>query len=73
MRSGVGAAIDRWLEERVVTWARRQWPVLRLVPAPWIRPVIKPKVVGLRRSLSRVALALAVPVVIILTVYILTP
>ncbi len=71
MRSGVGTAIDSWLEELTLTWVRRQSPVLRLVPARWIRPVIRPKVVGLRRSLSRVALALAVPVVIILTVYIL--
>jgi hypothetical protein len=73
MRSGVGAAIDSWLEELIVTWVRRQWPALRLVPARWIRPVIKPTVVRLRRSLSRGALALAVPVATILTLLILMP
>jgi len=73
MRSGVGAAIDSRLEELVVTWVRRQSPVLRLVPARWIRPVIKPAVVRLRRSLSRGALALAVPVGTILTLLILMP
>jgi hypothetical protein len=73
MRSGVGAAIDSWLEELIVTWVRRQWPALRLVPARWIRPVIKPTVVRLRRSLSRGALALAVIVGTILTLLILMP
>jgi hypothetical protein len=73
MRSGVGAAIDSRLEELIVTWVRRQSPVLRLVPARWIRPVIKPTVVRLRRSLSLGALALAVPVATILTLLILTP
>ena len=62
MRNGVGAAIDGRLEELIVKWVRRQWPALRLVPARWIRPVTKPMVVRLRRSLSRGALALAVPV-----------
>jgi hypothetical protein len=73
MRSGVGTAIDSWLEELVVTWVRRQSPVLRLVPARWIRPVIKPTVLRLRRSLSLGAVALAVPVVIILTLLVPMP
>ena len=73
MRSGVGAAIDSWLEELIVTWVCRQRPVLRLVPARWIRPVIEPTVVRLRRSLSRGALALALLVGIILTLLILMP
>jgi hypothetical protein len=73
MRSGVGAAIDSRLEELIVTWVRRQSPVLQPVPARWIRPVIKPTVVRLRHSLSRGALALAVPVATILTLLILTP
>jgi len=62
MRNGVGAAIDGRLEELIVKWARRQCPALRLVPARWIRPVTKPTVVRLRRSLSRGALVLALPV-----------
>jgi hypothetical protein len=73
MRSGVGAAIDSRLEELIVKWVRWQWPALRLVSARWIRPVIKPTVVRLRRSLSRGALALAVLVAIILTLLILMP
>jgi hypothetical protein len=71
MRSGVGTAIDSWLEELVVARVRRQSPVLRLVPARWIRPVIKPTVVRLRCSLCRAAFALAVPVGGILTLLIL--
>jgi hypothetical protein len=71
MRSAMGAAIDDWLEELIVAWGRRRWPVLRLVPAQWIRPAIKPAVVRLRRSLSRGALVLAVPVGTILALFIL--
>jgi hypothetical protein len=73
MRSGVDAAIDSWLELLIVTRVRRQRRVLRLVPDRWIRPVIRPTVVRLRRSLSRGALALAVPVGIILALLILKP
>jgi hypothetical protein len=71
MRTGVGAAIDSWLEQLGVTWVRRQRPVLRLVPARWIRPVIKPSVLRLRRSLSRGAVELAVSAGMILTLLIL--
>jgi hypothetical protein len=73
MHSGVRAAIDRRLEELAVRLLRRQWRVLGLVPARWIRPVIKPTVVRLRRSVFRVALASAVAVSTILTLLILTP
>lgn len=62
MRNGVGAAIDGRLEQVIVKWVRRRWPALRLVPARWILPLTKPTVERLRRSLSRGALALAVPV-----------
>jgi len=71
MRNGVGAAIDGRLEALIVKWVRRQWPVLRLVPARCIRPVTKPTVLRLRRSLSRSALTLAVPVGTILALLIL--
>jgi hypothetical protein len=67
MRSEARAAIDRRLEELVVVRARRRWPVVRLVPDGWIRPVIKPKVVRLRVLLLRAALASAVAVGSILT------
>jgi hypothetical protein len=66
MRSGVSAAIDRRLEEAIVAWLRREWPVLRLVPSRWIRPATRPTAVRLRLSLSRITLALAVPTGIVL-------
>jgi hypothetical protein len=58
MPRAVSAAIDRRLQNLIVACARRQLPVLRLVPARWIRPAIAPTAVRLRRSLSRGALAL---------------
>jgi hypothetical protein len=71
MRTGVGTAIDSRLEELVLAWMRRRSPLLRLVPARWIRPVIKPTVVRLRRSLFRRAVALTVPVGTVLMLLIL--
>jgi hypothetical protein len=59
MRSRSGAAIDRRLEGLMVVWARRRWPVLRLVPVGLIRPVIKPTVVRLRVLVLLAALASA--------------
>jgi hypothetical protein len=71
MRSGAHAVIDRRLEDLIVAWARRRWPLVRLVPVGWIRPVIKPTVVRLRVSLLRVALASALIVGSILALLIL--
>jgi hypothetical protein len=65
MRNPVSAAIDRRLENLIVRRARRESPLLRLVPDRWIRPAITPTAVRLRRSLSRAALALALPTGII--------
>src|ERR1019366_3777050 len=73
MRSGVSAAIDRRLEEAIVAWLRREWPVLRLVPSRWIRPATRPTAVRLRRSLSRITLALAAPTGIVLALLTLAP
>src|ERR1017187_4854480 len=52
VRSELGAAIDRRL--------RRVWPSLKLVPASWIVLIVAPGARSLRRSLSRVAVAVAV-------------
>jgi len=71
MRIGPGAASNSWLEQLGVILVRRRRPALRLVPARWIRPVIKPSVARLRRSLSRGAVALAVSVGMIFTLLIL--
>jgi hypothetical protein len=61
MRKGVSVAIDRRFEALIVAWARRQWPLLQLVPARWIRPAVRPTAARLRRSCARGMIALAVP------------
>jgi hypothetical protein len=66
MRIGVGAAIDRRIEGLIVAWVRSQWPVLRLVPARWIRPFITPTAVRARRLASRGVLALSASAGIVL-------
>jgi hypothetical protein len=60
MRIGVSAAIDRRLEDLIVAWLRRQWPILRLVPSRWIQLAVTPSAVRLRRSVARVSFAIAV-------------
>jgi hypothetical protein len=70
MRNALGAAIDDRLEASAVRWARRQCPALGLVPSRWIRPVIKPTVVRLRRALSWGAIAIVLSSGIILALLI---
>jgi hypothetical protein len=72
MRSGIGAAIDRRLEGLIVSWVRRQWPLLRLVPARCMRPAIGPTAIRLRRSLSLgvVALSLAGGIALALLIFV---
>jgi hypothetical protein len=59
MRSRVGAAINTQLADLIVAWARRRWPALRLVPAHWIRPAVRPAAIRMRRVLASAALILA--------------
>ena len=66
MRGGISAGIDRKLEELIVAWLRREWPVLRLVPSGWIRPAVRPTAMRLRRSGSRIMLGVALPTGIVL-------
>jgi hypothetical protein len=73
MRTGVSRAIDRRLEDMIVAWLRREWPVLRLVPLHWIRPAARPTAVRLRRSLTRITLAVGVPSAIVLALLTLAP
>jgi hypothetical protein len=73
MGTWVGTAISGRLEELAVRWIRLRRPLLRIVPAALIRPVIKPKVVRLRRSLARGGLAAAVVAGTILTLLIVVP
>ena len=60
MRSELGTAIDRRLAELMIVRLRRTWPVLKLVPASCIVPLLAPGARRLRRSLSRGAIAVAV-------------
>ena len=73
MRGGLGAAIDIRLQNLIVAWARRRWPVLRLVPARWIWPAVAPAAPRLRRALSRALLAAAMPAGMIVALLILKP
>jgi hypothetical protein len=68
MRFGVIAAIDGRLEDLIVAWLRRRWPVLGLVPSRWLRPATRPAAVRLRGSLSRAAVTLAMPAAVALAV-----
>jgi hypothetical protein len=60
MASRVGAAIDVRIEALIVAWARWRWPVLRLVPARWVRMAISPAVPRLRRAVLAPALLVGV-------------
>jgi hypothetical protein len=57
MRGELGATIDRRLAELIIVRLRRTWPVLKLVPASCIVPLVAPGARRLRRSLSRGAIA----------------
>jgi hypothetical protein len=59
-RSELGAAIDRRLAELIIIRLRRAWPMLALVPASWIFPIVAPGARRLGRSLFRGAVAVAV-------------
>jgi hypothetical protein len=60
MRGDLGAAIDRRLVELIIIRLRRNWPVLELVPASWICPIVAPAARRLRRSVSRGIVTVAV-------------
>ena len=59
MRSELGAAIDRRLAELIVIRLRRNWRLLKLVPASWMFAIVAPGARRLRRSLGRSAVAVA--------------
>lgn len=66
MRTQLGAAIDRRLAALIIARVRRAWPLLNLVPASWIIPVVTPGARRLRRSISCAVLAVAASAVIVL-------
>jgi hypothetical protein len=49
--------LDRRLAGFIVGRLRRNWPVLRLVPAPWLVPIITPAARHLRCEIVRGAAA----------------
>jgi hypothetical protein len=59
MRHSVPHAIDRLLVSLLLGGARRGWPVLRLVPASWLRPLLAPTARRLRRPLGQGMLSLS--------------
>jgi hypothetical protein len=59
MRSRVNAAIETELADLILSLVCRRWPALRLVPRRWIRPVLAPAAVRLRRGISAAALIFA--------------
>ncbi len=60
MRTELGARVDRRLAELVIVRLRRAWPLLRLVPAACIVPIVVPAARRLRRSVLRSAIGVAV-------------
>ena len=62
MRTRVSTAVDTRLADLILALACRRWPALRLMPAGWIRPAVRPAAIRLRRLLSAVALMLGVTV-----------
>jgi hypothetical protein len=61
-------ALDRLLASLMIAGARRTWPALRLVPSPWLRPLVAPTARRVRRSLMVPTLALVVVATAILVV-----
>jgi hypothetical protein len=53
--SALGACVDRRIATVILARARRRWPLLRFVPATWIRPLVVPAATLARREFSRAA------------------
>lgn len=53
MLSALSTTLDRWIANVIVAHARRRWLPLRLVPAAWIRPLVRPSATLIRREISR--------------------
>ena len=57
----------------MVALACRRWPALRVVPRRWIRPVLVPAAVRLRRGISVAALVVAATAGVIIALLALWP
>jgi hypothetical protein len=53
------ATIDRLLATVLLAGARRSWPLLRLIPSSWLRPLLAPTARRLRYSLARGVVAVS--------------
>lgn len=59
----VVGTLNRLLADALVGGARRRWPVLRLVPRRWLRPLVMPTAKHLRSSLTRAAMFISLVVI----------
>ena len=69
----VGSAIDQRLANLILAAARRRWPLLKLIPAAWMRPLVAPAAARMRQALARAAVVLAVTIVVTVMVFTDTP
>jgi hypothetical protein len=71
MLAAIGAMLDRRVSLMLVSGVRRRWPLMRLVPAAVMVPLLAPVARRARRSLVRVTalglLAASVAAAIVLT------
>jgi hypothetical protein len=68
MRTSPGAALDRQIEAVILTFARRDRPLLRLVPTALLRPV-PAAALRLRRSIVRGTLVIGIPAAAVLALW----
>lgn len=73
MLSRVNAVIDARAADLMVALACRRWPALRVVPRRWIRPVVVPAAVRLRRGISAAALIVAATAGVIIALLVIWP
>lgn len=53
--------LDRLLANVLLAGARRRWPLLSLVPARWLRPLLMPTAARMRNLVARSLLLVALP------------
>ena len=55
MLYALGAWVDTRIANAILARAERRWPILRLVPGAWMRPLLKAAGTRVRREVSRAA------------------